>query len=109
MSNRSSAGDRLRDLRERLGISQTTLAELTGILPNSISNYEQGRAYPSYEGIRKICRALKCSADELLGLPAVDLTSDESRMLSGYRSIDDDGRRTMDAVLKTQLQRIGKL
>lgn len=109
MSNRTKSGERIRFFRERAGISsQTELAELTGIKQTSISSWETGLNYPQYEGIRKLCRALHCSADELLGLDPPALSADEYRLVEQYRQLDEDGRHTVDAILDTQLRRLGK-
>lgn len=109
MSNRTLSGERIRFFRERAGLSQTELAERTGIRPNTISNWELGFTYPQYEGIRKLCKALSCSADELLGLTPPTLTAQEYRSLERYRLLDDDGRHTVDAIQDTQLRRLGLL
>lgn len=109
MSNRSMSGERIRHLRERAGISgQTELADIAGIRATTLANWELGYAYPQYEGIRKLCRALHCSADELLGLDPPALSADEYRLIEQYRQLDEDGRHTVDAILETQLHRLGK-
>lgn len=109
MSNRTESGNRLRFLRERAGLSQTELGERAGIPQNNISNWELGISYPQYEGIRKLCPALGCSADELLGLTPPTLNAQEFRSLQRYRLLDDDGRHTVDVVQDTQLRRQGLL
>lgn len=43
---RVSLGDDLRQARERLGLTQTALAEKVGVSPESISNWERGRHVP---------------------------------------------------------------
>lgn len=109
MSNRSDAGERVRMLRERAGLSQAELGNKAGINPNSISNWELGIAYPQYSGIKRLCRALNCSADELLGLPLVGLNESDSELLVKVRQLDEDGLHTVEAVLESQLRRLGKL
>lgn len=107
MSNRTLSGERIRFFRERAGLSQIELAERTGIRPNSISNWEQGLSYPQYEGVRKLCKALRCSADELLGLVPPTLNAQERWYLERYRLLDEDGQHTVDTVVDTQLRRLG--
>lgn len=109
MSNRSDAGERVRMLRERAGLSQAELGNKAGINPNSISNWELGIAYPQYSGIKRLCRALNCSADELLGLPLVGLNESDSELLVKVRQLDEDGLHTVEAVLESQLRRLGRL
>ncbi len=49
---------RLTEAREARGLTQTELAELTGIKPQSISHYEQGRQSPSPEALELLCAQL---------------------------------------------------
>lgn len=60
--------DRLKIARERKGISQSELAKLSGLQPSSISHFENGRREPSVKNIRRLCSALMCSSDFLLGI-----------------------------------------
>lgn len=51
-----------------LGETQTSIARLTGFLPEAICHFESGRRKPTVESLRRLCLALKCSADYLIGL-----------------------------------------
>jgi Zn-dependent peptidase ImmA (M78 family)/transcriptional regulator with XRE-family HTH domain len=51
-------GTRLTEGREARGLTQTSLAELTGIKSQSISHYEQGRQSPSPEALELLCEIL---------------------------------------------------
>lgn len=42
----SGIGDRLREERERLGLSQSAFGELGGVKANAQGNYEKGERYP---------------------------------------------------------------
>ena len=61
-----SFGVRLRELREREGLSQSGLAERVGIPIDSIQNWEQGRTRPRIEALGKLARALGVTVDELV-------------------------------------------
>ena len=52
----------LKDLRRRLGIAQTELAELVGAHPMTVSKWERGVARPS-AGQKRILRALSLAAE----------------------------------------------
>ena len=108
MGDRTASGNRIRLYRERAGLSQVELAERAGLKPSTVSNWEQGLAYPQYRGIKILCKIFGCSADDLLGLPAVGLTADESELLAQIRRLDDDGLHTVRAVIDSQLLRLGK-
>jgi transcriptional regulator with XRE-family HTH domain len=61
-------GRRLLEIRKKKRLSQTELANLTGIKQQSISLYERGLQNASDENIVRICLALDVSADNLLGI-----------------------------------------
>ena len=60
-------GQRLRKEREEKGLSQTELAEKTGLQPSAISHFELGRRSPSFENLRILADALSVTIDYLLG------------------------------------------
>jgi transcriptional regulator with XRE-family HTH domain len=60
--------DRLRQLRRAMNLSQKELARQAGVSQPYIAELEQGVKKPSVEVLQKLCDALGCSADFLLGL-----------------------------------------
>lgn len=72
---RIAIGPRLRQLREQRGLSQTALAEASGLHPSYISRVESGRTRRPYRpNLERIADALSCRVEELyveaLYLPA---------------------------------------
>jgi transcriptional regulator with XRE-family HTH domain len=61
-------GKRLAACRRQCGFSQRRLAEIVGTSGRMIAYYERESAYPPAHLLEPICRVLKTSADELLGL-----------------------------------------
>lgn len=59
---------RLRELRRSQKFSQKKLALLTGVSQPYIAELEQGVKKPSVELLQRLCDALGCSADYLLGI-----------------------------------------
>lgn len=59
-------GTGLRLVRERTGRRVTDLAELVGVLPQTISNIEAGRKNPSPALWARICEALGIPQDALM-------------------------------------------
>lgn len=59
--------DRLRQLRERRGLSRRTLSELCGLSKNMIALYERGEADPSTETLCLMADLLEVTTDTLLG------------------------------------------
>ena len=57
--------DRLRELREKRGISQQKLSELAGLNRNYVSDVERGRRNPCLANIVKLAEALDVAPAEL--------------------------------------------
>lgn len=55
----SGFGERLRELRDKAGLTQEELAFAAGFKPSSISNYEKGRRSVSIDGIYELKTALE--------------------------------------------------
>ena len=58
---------RLREIREKKGISQKGLGEKLGLADTTISSYERGLCDPSVDNLIKIADILDVSVDTLLG------------------------------------------
>lgn len=54
-------------MRERRGITQTQLAEATGLSQSGLSRIERGRRELTLSNMRRIAKALNCTVGELLG------------------------------------------
>lgn len=73
MINYESIGKRIRKNRDRLGMTQETLAERVNVSIPHISRMENGSAKPSLQTLVDICNVLGITIDELMcdSLPAV--------------------------------------
>ena len=58
-------GRRVKECRERIGLTQEQFAEKIGLTPNYISTVERGTAFPRYEKLIAIINGLEVSADAL--------------------------------------------
>ncbi|MBE2196746.1 MAG: helix-turn-helix transcriptional regulator [Anaerolinea sp.] len=103
-------GDRVKELRERLQISQLELAERVGVSAQHIYRIESGRRdNPTAETLIRLSKEFGVSVDYLLGLvddphmnlQEADMTPEERNLLSAWR------REDMRAILK-MLSGIGK-
>jgi transcriptional regulator with XRE-family HTH domain len=61
-------GHRVRALRLVKAMTQEELGDKAGLKSAAVSHVETGRRIPSVGTLMKLCRALDCSADELLGI-----------------------------------------
>jgi len=60
-------GQRLRELRESVGLSQNKLAKLIGIRQSSINRYENGQSVPSIQTFRWYADYFDVSMDYIFG------------------------------------------
>jgi transcriptional regulator with XRE-family HTH domain len=63
-------GTTLRTIRETKGLTQSELAERSGLQPSAVSHFEAGRRSPSFDNLRALADALGVSTDYLLGRDA---------------------------------------
>ena len=55
---------KLKQIREKKGISRRVLSELSGLSKNMISLYERGKCEPTYGAIIRIAEALRVSPED---------------------------------------------
>lgn len=58
----------LKALREKAGMTQNELEKASDLPTCVVSFYENGTRQPGLNNIKALCRGLKCSASELLGV-----------------------------------------
>lgn len=61
--------DKLRNLRKQKGITQGALAERFGLMPSTISMYEQGKRHPRQDVLIQMADFFGVSVDFLLDIP----------------------------------------
>lgn len=61
--NRREIGNRIREIRESLGMSQAELAGRTGYLQPNIARIEAGRYAVRFDTLERIADALGCSVE----------------------------------------------
>jgi transcriptional regulator with XRE-family HTH domain len=57
--------ERLRELRQATGLSQSDVAKLVGVTVSTISRWEQGVNPPTQTHRRKLARVYRCTVEEL--------------------------------------------
>lgn len=62
-----AVGDRVKELREQMNISQNKLAKLAGISQAAISILESGKKSPTVDTLGRIAQALGCAVSDLTG------------------------------------------
>jgi transcriptional regulator with XRE-family HTH domain len=61
-------GQRLRELRQKYGVTQQQLSIATGLTEGYISNMERGQKVPSLTTILRLAVALGCRVTELVSI-----------------------------------------
>lgn len=79
-------GQKIRQKREELKMSQEVLADLIGTSQNQVSRYERDENKPTSSVLSNIADALQTTPDWLLGRMEGDLTPEEAILLDAYRS-----------------------
>ena len=105
-----SIGSRIKECREKLGITQEELATLLGVSKGAIGNYEAGIGYPKVENMTKLFTILKTDAnflfqDEVSTKIKEMLTSQEREHIHKYRQLDDYGKEAVDSILNVEYKR----
>jgi transcriptional regulator with XRE-family HTH domain len=96
-------GRRLRELRKRRGFTQTEVARKIGVRQALVSEYELGQTRIHGALVAAFAKALRTSADEILGLkePRENGLMKDRRFLRRLDQIDRLPRRKKDALLTT--------
>ena len=100
----------------KLNITQKDVADKIGVSPQTFNTWSKGIAIPrmgkvqrlaDYFGINKSDLIDDKSADESNKTDVQVLQEDEKYLLIEYRKLDQPGKNTVNAVLQSQLDRIG--
>lgn len=100
-------GVNIKNLRNERLLSQSELAEKSGISRTQISRIERGiEKNPTMRTLSAICGALGASID---GIRLVGYRADESFVIQALRSLSNDDRNEAIAVLREWLWLNGKI
>lgn len=85
---------RIKELRSNKHVTQSDVADATGIPRSTIAHYELGKRLPDYESIVALCSYYSVSADYLINPFATSCEAESSpattRLLNTVRSMDED-------------------
>jgi transcriptional regulator with XRE-family HTH domain len=92
---------RLFTLRKERGLTQQALAETVGLGITQMKRYEAGASQPTLDVIRKLSRALRVSADELLFGRAERGPDEDLRLqFEAISRFNDDEKNVVRSVLE---------
>lgn len=106
-----SFGSRLKEQRERCGLTQKQLAEKLGVTQGAVGNYESGLSSMKAELLYKIFDILDCDAnflfqDEMNQKSASQFSIEEQTHIKKYRVLDAHGKDMVDTVLEKEYDRV---
>lgn len=78
---------RLREIREKQGLSQAELAERAGTSQSQIDRLEKGHRRLTVDWLNRLSQALRCTPTEILEAPKPGLAPDEQAILDLYRAL----------------------
>ena len=104
---KNSLGERIRNAREKKGLSQTELARLCDVKSYTvISNWENDANRPDVEKLTKMCVALDVSPEVLLDIHPEGTTvisDDEKKLVNDYRGLDESGKAAVRDEINRQI------
>lgn len=104
-------GYRIKEARERLGLTQTELGQKVGVTGSAITNYEKETSHPKEQIIYKLMETLGVDANYLfqdcMHIPPKnnDIDLSEYEHIKKYRDLDEHGKRMVDFTLKEEYER----
>lgn len=96
-----SIGENISRIRKSRGLTQIELGKLIGINQYQISDYEIGRLHLSDEMIIRFAKALKTSADEMLGLNDSQIEKQSLKLTRRLMKIKKLSEADQKSLLKT--------
>lgn len=93
-------GNRIRNRRMEMNISQETVAEMAGISANTVSRIEGGHSAMSIEIFIKLVQILDMDANELLGVNLLTSEKEEQSLERAFR-IQNLNQRDQKVVIRT--------
>ena len=87
-------GSRIKEARERLGLTQVELGRIVGVTGSSITNYENNTSHPKEAILYKLLDALHVDAnylfqDEMSDVKSNILSAAEQKHIDKYRLVDN--------------------
>lgn len=97
-------GARIRQLRERAGMTQEDLAAKIGVTPSAVGNYEREVSHPREDVLYRMFSALCAQPNELFR-DFFEEREDERVHIEKYRALDEAGKRAVDDCTEAEYRR----
>ena len=104
-------GKRIREARQKAGLTQKELSKLVGVTPSAITNYENEVSHPKEPVLYTLMQVLGVDAnfffqDEVAPTAGDILSSAEAEHMRKYRALSNGGKKVVDTVLEREYERM---
>lgn len=117
----ATMGERIKQLRKEIGMTQTALAETLGVTKGTVSTWETNSRVPSFEALVKMSDLFMRSFDYIMGrsdnatpiaqnkdledLAAASIEDDLTEYALKYARLDTYGRDAVEAIIRAEYNR----
>lgn len=104
-------GKRIKEARERAGLTQEELGSLVGVTGSAITNYEKGTSHPKEPVLYALISALHVDANYLFQdcvktlQSSSEISPKERKLLSDFSALDKWGQKQVLSVVSNELAR----
>jgi len=106
-------GQRIKERRKQLKITQTDIKKATGISTGNLSQIENGKILPSSTALILLSQVLKCSTDYILfgnsatknNLEISNIQDQETQLISYYRAMAKDDQNELMVIAQMKANR----
>ena len=108
-------GRRIKEAREKAGLTQKELGKLCNVTGSAITNYENETSHPKEPVLYRLLEVLHVDANflfqDVVNVPQKknDVTLAEFDFIKKYRVLDEHGKNIVDAVLEIETSRINAI
>lgn len=107
----TSIGERIKNRRLELGLTQTDIYQVCGISSGALSKIENGNRTPSVLSFYELSKVLKCSMDWLTtGFSSNEQISEfcqkEEELLEGFRKLGEEDQYEIMEILAMKLRKV---
>lgn len=106
-------GNRIKEARDKKGLTQTELGSLIGVTGSAITNYENETSHPKEPVLYKLIDALDVDANflfqDVVQCKNLTLTIEERNFIHSLRSMDSHGKKAVKAIFDEELKRMQEI
>lgn len=105
---------RLRSARTNKNMKQQDVADILGIKPNTLSNWEKGRTEPDIDTFVRLCDiyGIDCASllEDVYAFKRIksEISLSEYELIKKYRALDAHGKKMVDFTLENEWERSTK-